>query len=86
MVTTTEEIRTWIERGREKGATHVIVVNDSFSYEYYPVYVGAGEDVRKVQARYDEKSGQTMESVMEVYFLAGDIEAQLSMRRSFTYE
>ena len=47
MGTTRERIREWIERGQEEGATHVIVVCDTFDWEDYPVMVKPGEDVRK---------------------------------------
>ncbi len=78
-----EEIRGWIEQGKAQGATHMIVVCDDFSYEDYPVYVSPSEIAREQAAKY---SGQNMQRVMEVYFLNGDIEAQLAMFRSFTYE
>ncbi len=82
MPTTREDLREWVEKGQAEGATHMIVMCDTFDHDDYPVYVKKDEDVREVEAEYSAKS---MQNVMEVYFLDGDIEDQLAMRRSFTY-
>ena len=39
MAATRKDIKTWFVEGKEKGATHMIIVCDSFSYEDYPVFV-----------------------------------------------
>lgn len=39
MPTTQADIRRWLEDAREEGATHVIVVRDTFDYGDYPVSV-----------------------------------------------
>lgn len=83
MSTTREEIRAWLEAGITRGATHTIVVCDTFDHEDYPVHVMPTEDVRK---RYDEYNGKEMQRVMEVYALHLDLEAQLSEHRSFHFE
>jgi len=83
MVTTTGIIRGWLEEGIKRGATHMIVVCDTFDYEDYPSYVMPGEDVREEASTYD---GKNMQRVMEVYSLSQDIEAQLQERRAFNYD
>lgn len=75
MSTTIDEIRAWLEDGKTRGATHMIVATDTFDWSDYPVYVAAGEDVRKKVA------GE--EKVMEVYSFALDLEEQLRERRAF---
>ncbi len=83
MGTTRERIRGWIERGQEEGATHVIVVCDTFGYGDYPVMVMPGEDVRKKFTENNDDSA--MKKVMEVYNLSMDIEEQIKERRSFNF-
>jgi hypothetical protein len=82
MGTTQSEIRTWLERAKARGATHVIVVCDTFDHEDYPVEVMSGEDVKQ---KYDDYNGKDMNRVMEVYNLGLDIESQLSEYRAFHF-
>ncbi len=74
MAATENDIRGWLLRGKEEGATHAIIVCDTFSWEDYQVYVQSGEQVREVVAKYN---GKNIQKVMEVYNLALDIDAQL---------
>lgn len=78
MGTTRDEIREWLERGKAQGATHMIVVCDTYDYEDYPVFVMPGEDVK---AKHAEYNGQNMQRVMEVYSYARDLEEQLAAPR-----
>jgi len=47
MAVTKGEIRTWLLEAKKEGATHVIVVCDTFDYDDYPVKVMPGEDAKK---------------------------------------
>ncbi len=80
MATTQEEIRDWLHEGRQKGATHVIVVCDTFDSGDYPVFVMPGEDVAERAVEFD---GQNMQKVMEVYDLSLDVEMQLREERAY---
>ena len=80
MRTTKEDLKRWLSRGKERGATHMIVVCDTFDYEDYPVYVKPDENVHEVEARYNLKN---MQMVMEVYNLTMDFDKQLNEHRSF---
>ena len=82
MGTTRDEIRGWFERGVEQGATHMIVVCDTFDHTDYPVFVKPGEDVHDLQKAYD---GINMQRIMEVYKLTDDMAAQLNQARAFNY-
>jgi hypothetical protein len=73
-IITIDVIRRWLQEGKERGATHVIIISDTFDYTYYPVYVMPGENPRKKAKQ--ETGKQT--SVKEVYSLSHDIEAQLA--------
>lgn len=83
MATTREDIKEWCERGIKEGATHMIVVCDTFDWEDYPVYVKKGEDAKKKYEQY--ASGANMQKVMEVYNLTKDLTAQLSKHRNFEF-
>ncbi len=74
MAATENDIRGWLSRGKEEGATHVIVACDTFSWEDYPVYVRPGQEITEEVAKYNRKN---MQKIMEVYNLAQDIESQL---------
>lgn len=83
MATTRQDIKRWLNEAKEMGATHVIVVCDTFDYEDYPVFVKPGENVME---KYAEHDGKNMEKIMEVYSLKKDIEAQLNERRAFHFD
>lgn len=73
MAATREDIRGWFRAGVASGATHLIVVCDTFEWEDYPVYVGGTApgartgDVREIAEEY---RGKNMQRVMEVYNLS----------------
>lgn len=69
MNTSVASIGAWFDRGVAEGATHMIVVCDSFDHEDYPVFVKPTEDVREVEKKYRAAS---MQRVMEVYSLTKD--------------
>jgi hypothetical protein len=73
----------WFEEGRRRGATHVVVVCDTFSREDFPVYVMPDQDVRAVYAEYD---GVEMYGVHEVYSLRRDKASQMAERRAFHFD
>ena len=82
MGTTKDDITRWLHRGQEKGATHMLVVCDTFSYEDYPVFVMPDENVRDEA---EQNNGPNMTKLMEVYKLADDWQTQLDQRRCFNY-
>lgn len=77
------EISRWFDRGVEQGASHMIVVCDTFDYEDYPVFVSPEEDARE---RANKCSAGNMQRVMEVYSLSKDKASQLNEGRSFNYD
>lgn len=80
MAASKKRIREWIERGITNGATHVIVICDTWDYEDYPVYVEPNESVETIVNRYMCSS---MQQVMEIYNLSKDIEEQLREYRAW---
>lgn len=53
---------------------------DTFDHEDYPVYVYHRSDYA---LKYHDHNGVNMQTVMEVYDLGADMNAQLDERRSF---
>lgn len=82
MAASKSDIQGWFERGVGQGATHMIVVCDTFDHEDYPVFVQDGEDARK---KADSYNGRNMQRVMEVYDLRADMADQLGAHRAFNY-
>ena len=83
MAATRQDIERWFDRGIAAGATHMIIVCDTFDHSDYPVYVEPGEDAREVASQYH---GQNMQRVMEVYSLSISKAAQMAERRAFHYD
>ena len=77
------DIRDAIKKGQEAGDTHLIMWMDDATI-CSRTYVKADEDVRKVKERI--LSAYMMTSIHEVFFLNGDIDAQLALRPCLTYE
>jgi hypothetical protein len=73
-------IESWFDRGVKEGASHMIVVCDTFDYEDYPVFVDTVEEARK---RFNNPG--EMQRVMEVYNLKMDKKAQLNQNRVFNF-
>lgn len=81
-MTTKEVIRHWLQEGIDNNRTHVIVVCDTYDHEDCPVYVGKGENVTEIAAKYQ---GQNMQRIMEVYNLTLPLEEQINEVRAFHY-
>ena len=79
-MTTRDEIAEWVRAGKDRGATHVMIIVDTFDWEDYPIYVKPDEDARAIA-----KNPGSMQRVMECYDLSKDIEAQLNENRSMNF-
>ncbi len=77
------QIRDWLAYAERIGATHLIVVDDTFPHDDYPVYVMPDQDVREVAKQYDNVN---MQRIMEVYSLALDKDMQLNEHRAFHWD
>ncbi len=78
-MTTKPEIRDWLTKAKAEGATHLLVVCDTFDWEDYPVEVKPGQDINVIAKNYDRVN---MQKIMECYDLSKDIEAQLAEPRA----
>jgi len=82
-MTMKKQIENWFDRGVKDGATHMIVMCDTFDYEDYPVYLKE-ENSDSAQAKVNEHV-KNMQTVMEVYNLKMDKLSQLNQPRVFNY-
>lgn len=80
MATTRSEISSWFDRMITAGATHMIVVCDTFDWDDYPVYVFPEQNIHRTLNGYNNKN---MQRVMEVYSAALPKEDQLNERRAY---
>ena len=76
---TTDDIQRWIDDAIEEGATHLMIVCDTFDYDDYPVKIMPGESAPHKYVEYNTKE---MQKVMEVYDLSLDINEQLNEHRA----
>lgn len=82
MATTIPMLVQWFNDGVAQGATHMIVVCDTFDWEDYPVYVKPTEDVHEKFAEFHERN---MQKVMEVYNLHLNRDDQMAERRAIHF-
>jgi hypothetical protein len=76
--TTMETIKGWVLEGKSDGATHVVIMRDTFDGSTSPINVMPGEDVHGIAVDNKEK----MEKVVEVYNLVLNIDDQLQEYRA----
>lgn len=62
MAVTKEMADQWEKEAKEAGATHLIIVCDTFDYEDYPVMVMPEEDLAEKCKQFD---GVNMQRIME---------------------
>jgi len=75
------DIKKWLDEGKEKGATHVLIALDTWDYENYPVYIMPNENAREKVNEY----GKSQDRIDEVYNLSMNIEEQLNAVRVMNY-
>ena len=83
MAASRDDISRWFDAGKSKGATHMLVVCDTFDYDDYPVYVGPDEDVHEIVKA---KTGGNMQQLMEVYSFKLGKNSQMAEHRARHYD
>jgi hypothetical protein len=82
MATSINDLRAWLKQGQDKGASHMIVVCDTFDWEDYPVYVMPTQVAEEICEQHKKSN---MQKVMEVYNLSKDLESQLNEHRAMEF-
>ena len=67
-INTKEHIKEWMAAAKEQGATHIISVCDTFSWDDYPVYVMPGDDLIEMKKKYDNVNMQIVNEVIEIKY------------------
>lgn len=80
-MTTKADISRWFDKAVSDGATHMLVVCDTYDYEDYPVSVFPGQDPHKLVAEFCVN----MQRVMEVYNLSMPKTQQINQHRCWNY-
>ena len=57
-IATRADLRNQLERGKEYGCTHMIVVVDTFDHSDYPVYVSPEQNAQELVDKYNNFSMQ----------------------------
>lgn len=65
-VTPSEESKAMIDMYKKQGATHLLLVTDTFSYEDYHVPVNPCDNVDEVYAKYDDVNMQRIRWCIEL--------------------
>ena len=55
---------TWLQEAKEKNATHLIIVLDTFDYEDYPVFVLQGEELKEKVIKFSTASMQSIQEII----------------------
>ena len=76
MAATKDDLKKWYISGKKQGATHIIIVCDTYDWDDYPVFIKPGADVKEIYAEYTPQiedgvlvEKHPMQKVMEVYNL-----------------
>ena len=56
----------WIACAQKQNAKYLMIVNDTFSYEDYPVYAKTLEELRLLYDKYNYKNMQDIMSIIEI--------------------
>lgn len=73
-----KQIHEWFQEAQNQGATHLVVVCDTYDWDDYPIYVMPDQDLRLICAEHDEEN---MQRIMEVYDISkGEEQIKVGVR------
>jgi len=81
MATPMHKIYGWLVDSQDRGATHVLVICDKFTYEDFPIACKNSEECNTYYDYYEQN--KTHYRVVEVYDLSMDIDEQLMSPRAW---
>jgi hypothetical protein len=79
MAASRQDIAGWFDEGAKDGATHMIVVCDTFDHDDYPIFC---KGAAACLDQYKKHDGANMQRVMEVYDLRADKAEQMNELRA----
>lgn len=80
MAATKDDISRWFDEAKLNGATHLIVVTDTFDYNDFPVQVKKVEDFWTTYHQYSKPTN--MNEIMEVYDMSMPKDEQMAEHRA----
>ncbi len=66
MTASLEDVNSWIAEAKEMGATHIISVCDTFSWDDYPIFIMPTDELDKKVAYYQTTDMQQVNEVIEI--------------------
>lgn len=66
MAVSKQVFESWIVRGKNMGATHLISVCDTFDFDDYPVFVMPSDKLSEIEKEYDNHDMQRINEVIEL--------------------
>jgi hypothetical protein len=78
MAATKDDIERWFDEAKLNGATHLIIVCDTFDYEDFPVHVKKVEDFWTTYNLYNKPENMTR--IMEVFDMNAPKDEQMAGR------
>lgn len=75
-----ERLRKWLENGKKRKATHVIVAYNNSERDFRPIYVSTNQNVR---SKLQEVNNDYTLTPVEVYNLSMDTDRQLTQARAW---
>lgn len=80
MNSSSDRIRKWLENGKKRRSTHVIVTYNLTEKDFRPIYVGSNQTVR---SHLNSLNNDYSQKPVEVYDLSMDINKQLLQARAW---
>ena len=68
MVTQNDLLKLWIPIAKEKKATYILDILDTFDYEHYPIYILEDENIEDIKNKYNSMDMQRVFNVIKVEY------------------
>lgn len=81
MAASKDDISRWFDEAKLNGATHLLVVCDTFDYNDFPVHVKKTEDFWEAYKQYQKETN--MSRIMEVYDMSVPKDEQMAEDRAW---
>jgi hypothetical protein len=66
METQNDLLKLWIPIAKEKKATHILDIVDSFNYEHYPIFILDGDNIEEIKNKYNSMEMQRVFDVIKI--------------------
>ena len=84
METQKKLLEIWIPIAKEKKATHILDIVDSFNYEHYPIFILENDNIEKIKNKYNSMEMQKVFDVIEIKYEEKDKLQEKRLYRNYT--